>query len=94
MNKQNWNSEENLWYPSAGDNRIRIAPAVTSSDTTAWWMRVDVHDVLSGAGSRKFVCNAQLFKNLCSLCELKRKFEAEGKVEEARSLNPWLTEPS
>jgi len=89
MDKNNWHLKENLWRPVAGENRIRIAPSVTGSGTTAWWMRVDIHHIPSAIRSKKLVCNAQPFKKPCSLCEMKRKFKTEGEVEEAESIGLW-----
>ena len=86
MDKQNWHFKENLWRPTVGENRLRIVPAVIGSGTTAWWMRVDIHNISLVFKSNKFVCNAQLFEKPCSLCEMRKKFEAEGEFEEAKRI--------
>jgi len=89
MDKTNWNSREYLWQPDPHtDNRIRIVPVPRKSTKATWWMRVNVHAV-EIYRTKKFVCNEQLFKKPCRLCEMKRKFSDEGKHNEAGRIGLW-----
>jgi hypothetical protein len=51
-------------------------------------MRVDIHNI-NISEAKKFVCNSQLFRKPCRLCEMKHKFSIEKKHNEAKKIELW-----
>jgi hypothetical protein len=89
ITKTGWNSDISLWRPEAYfNNRIRIVPVPRKSKKANWWMRVNFHYIKVSEG-RRFICNNQLFKKPCKLCDLRLQFIFNHRCEEAEKIDTW-----